>query len=377
MIVRMSNRILMGLVILALAAFVLGIGGLHPAAAVWRHMLFAVGVLPLILGAMLYFVPVLTRTASAPPRMVWLPAVVAVMGMSTVIALALQPAIVAWIAQLILLLVLVEAGWIWRRRNQTLGSAHAGVYWYLAALISLLLALAVVTLRPVFLEYWPMLRRFHLHINLLGFLGLTAIGTLRVLLPTALAVTDAAASAYLRTYLPSAVIATLCVAVGAAIWSPLAWFGAAVWLVPAVALVRSMRRDIVRGLGMHHAALALSAAVIGWFLTLVAGVAHGFGYLHADTLMWLLVFLFLLPLVTGASSYLLPLWCWPGRMTEAHTRMRAQLMWLSGARVLAFYLSAGLVLLDIDGARIPAGIALLGYVVQVGYAFLLVRGTVR
>ena len=103
---------------------------------------------------------------------------------------------------------------------------------------------------------------------------------------------------------------------------------------------------------------------------LLAGLAHGLGVVSADTLMWLLVFLFLLPLVTGASSYLLPLWRWPGKMTQAHTHMHAQLMHFSGVRVLAFYLSGGMSLLDIDGAQIPAVVALLSYLAQVGYAFL-------
>jgi hypothetical protein len=62
----MSGRVLMGLVGLALTVFSFGIAGFHSAPAVWRHLLFAVSVVPLILAAMLYFVPVLTRTAPAP-----------------------------------------------------------------------------------------------------------------------------------------------------------------------------------------------------------------------------------------------------------------------------------------------------------------------
>ena len=365
----MNRHILTGLVVLALVAFSLGISGLHPAPAVWRHMLFALGVLPMILGAMLYFVPVLTRTAPAPHGMLWLPAAAAVLGVSTVIALTQQASAVSWIAGLVLVVVLLEVGWVWRRRNRTLGSAHPGMYWYLAALIALLLALVAVVLREAYWEYWPSLRNFHLHLNLLGFLGMTAIGTLRVLLPTALVITDAAAATYLRRFLPYAVIATASIAVGAAVWPPLSWFGAVVWLWPALILLKGLRRDRLRCLGMHHAALALAAAAVGWLLIVAAGLAHGLALMNADTLMRLLVFLFLLPLVTGASSYLLPLWRWPGQMTEAHAQMRAQLMRLSGVRVLAFYLSAGLALLNIEGAQIPAMAALLGYLAQIGYAF--------
>ncbi len=366
----MNSRVLVGLAILALLALGVGISGLHPAAVVWRHMVFAVGVLPLILGAMLYFIPVLTRTAPAQGGVLLVPVATAVLGVLTVIALAQQPATVSWLAAIVLLIVCIEAGWIWRRRNQALGGAHPCLYWYLAALMCLLLALTAVAMRAVVWEYGSPLRLSHLHLNLLGFLGLTAVGTLRVLLPTVLAVPDPAASLYLRSALPYAVIATLCIAFGAAVWPPLSWLGGMVWLWPAVNLVKVVRHDRVRGLGAHHAAVALAAAAVGWSLVLVAGLAHGIGLVSADTLLWLLLFLFLLPLVSGASSYLLPVWRWPGQTTERHTRMRAQLMRLSGLRVLAFYLSAGLTSLNIEGAQLPAGIALLSYLAQVGYAFL-------
>ncbi|HWS02598.1 MAG TPA: hypothetical protein VN448_04295 [Gammaproteobacteria bacterium] len=366
----MSGRVLMGLVVLALTVFSFGIAGFHSAPAVWRHLLFAVGVVPLILAAMLYFVPVLTRTAAAPSGIMWLPVAAAVLGVSTVLAFMRRPDAVAWIAGMFLIVVTLEIAWIWQRRNHVLGSAHPGLYWYLAALAALLLALTAVVLREAYVEYGPSLRTFHLHLNLLGFLGLTAIGTLRVLLPTTLAASDAAANTYLRVQLPYVIAATVCIALGAAVWPPLSWLGAVVWLWSAVLLLQAIRYERLRGLGMQHAALALSAACLGWFLMLLAGLAHGLGVVSADALMWLLVFLFLLPLVTGASSYLLPLWRWPGKMTQAHTHMRAQLMRFSGVRVLAFYLSGGMSLLNIDGAQIPAVIALLSYLAQVGKAFL-------
>ncbi|MBI5040474.1 MAG: hypothetical protein HZB57_04545 [Gammaproteobacteria bacterium] len=366
----MNSRVLVGLVILALLAFGLGISGLHPAAVVWRHMVFAVGVLPLILGAMLYFIPVLTRTAPAHGGVLLVPVAAVALGALTVVALAQQPAMVAWLAAMVLFIVCIEVGWIWRRRGQALGGAHPGLYWYLAALMCLLAALVAVAMRTAVWEYGPLLRRLHLHLNLLGFLGLTAIGTLRVLLPTVLAVPDPATSQYLRNALPYAVSATLCIALGAAAWPPLSWLGGMIWLWPAMNLVKAVHPGRVRDLGVHHAAAALVAAAVGWLLVLVAGFAHAVGLVSADTLLWLLLFLFLLPLVTGASSYLLPLWRWPGQTTERHMRMRAQLMRMSGVRVLAFYLSAGMTSLNINGAQLPAVLALLGYLAQVGYAFI-------
>jgi len=154
------------------------------------------------------------------------------------------------------------------------------------------------------------------------------------------------------------------------VWTPLSWLGAVIGLWPAVVFIKAIRLDLLRTAGMQHAALPLSAAALGWLLVLLAGLAHGFGLLGADVVMWLLIYLFLLPLVTGASSYLLPLWRWPGKMTQAHRRMRAQLMRFSGARVLAFYVSAGLAMCAIDGAQVPAIIALLSYLAQFAHAFL-------
>lgn len=366
----MISRVLLSLLTLSLISFAFAISGLPVGPVVWRHLLFAMGVVPLILGAMLYFVPVLTRTAAAPFYVLWLPVAAAILGVQVVTALQLRPEAVAWIAAMFLPVIALEIAWLWQRRIQTLGSAHPGLYWYLAALLALLLALTAIVLREVFSEYGVALRVVHLHLNLLGFLGLTAVGTLRVLLPTTLASQDPAATQYLRAQLPFAVVGVACIALGAAVWVPLSWLGAAIGLWPALVLLKVIRLDQLRAVGMHHAALPLSAAALGWFLVLLAGLAHGLAILNADVLMWLLILLFLLPLVTGASSYLLPLWRWPGKMTLAHTRMRTQLMRFSGARMLAFYLSAGLVALGVKGAQIPAVIALLSYLAQVGHAFL-------
>ena len=68
------------------------------------------------------------------------------------------------------------------------------------------------------------LRLLHLHLNTLGFIGLTAIGTLQVLMPTILAGPDGEASARLRDDLLPAVGGVFLVALGAAVWSPAWWF---------------------------------------------------------------------------------------------------------------------------------------------------------
>ena len=47
-------------------------GGASPAAA--AHIAFAAGILPLIFGAMMHFIPVLTRSRAAPAALAWVPA---------------------------------------------------------------------------------------------------------------------------------------------------------------------------------------------------------------------------------------------------------------------------------------------------------------
>lgn len=84
------------------------------------------------------------------------------------------------------------------------------------------------------MNWWPQvrneLRLLHLHLNTLGFVGLTALGTLQVLLPTALSDPDADAAQRLRHDLPWAAGGALLVAIGAACWPPLALSGAVMYL---------------------------------------------------------------------------------------------------------------------------------------------------
>ena len=79
----------------------------------------------------------------------------------------------------------------------TLGAPHPGTRWYGAAMLCLFFAVSLV---PVWLakpELRTLLRLFHLHLNPLGFIGLAALGTLPVLLPTALGQPDPQAALFL------------------------------------------------------------------------------------------------------------------------------------------------------------------------------------
>lgn len=369
----MTHRILFGLVLVTLLGLELSMIHFGARPAVTRHILFAVGVMPLILGAMLYFVPVLTRTAVARGAILGAPLTALALGIAVVLMLDRQPQVLPFLAALGLAVVALELVWIRRRLNMTLGRAHPGSYWYVFALASLLLALTAILSQAYWPMHWPVLRLFHLHLNLFGFLGLTAIGTLRVLLPTALRRVDESAFTYLRSQLPFALAGSLAIAIGAALWLPLAYLGGLLWLVPALSLCRVVVQRAGECVAADNASTALAAAAVGWLLVLCAGFAHGGGILAADSLFGLFVFLFLLPLLTGATSYLLPIWRWPGRQTAAHSRMRTLLTRLTRMRVLAFWLSAVLVLYGMEAAAVPALIALAAYLLQVIHALARVR----
>lgn len=114
--------------------------------------MLAVGATPLIFGAMSHFIPVLTRTRTATAGLLGIP------------VLALAGGALAVIAASALL--------VWHRRAGMLGRPHPCLAWYETALACLVLALVAI-LASVF---WPQqamaLRRLHLHLNTLGFVGL-------------------------------------------------------------------------------------------------------------------------------------------------------------------------------------------------------------
>lgn len=331
---------------------------LHRAAHV--HLALAVGVMPLILGAMSHFVPVLTRSRDAGP-------VVGVMLLAAwgagLLAFAqfavwLFPFAASAAADVALLAAMGFARWAWQRGKAALGSPHPCLYWYLAALACLVLALAAI---PA-MDAWPaqrlLLKRLHLHLNTLGFIGLTAFSTLQVLLPTVAGRPDAQAAQRLRRDLPYAFAGTLLIAVGAAGWSWLALMGLVLWLVPVVRLASAwyglFRHEILRNTG---AAPLLAAALAGFACALMAGGLHGMGWRDPVAGAHLYIFAFLFPLISGAAGHLLPLWLQPGRQTAWHNAARRRLTFGSGARALLF-LASGLLLAA--GYRWGAYLALAG-----------------
>ncbi len=320
--------------------------GRHWLPAAYWHLVFAVGALPLILAAMAYFTPVLTRTPEAPRGLAIVPLVALVAGLT----------IVDWfvgggspLRQIAPWLALGAAAglaiWMRRRRRACLGPPHACLAWYTAALFCLGLGLAAVGLSALRPEYGPNLRAFHLHINTLGFMGLTAIGTLQVLLPTVLGRPDPATSRRLARDLPWSLTGALGVAAGAGVGGILGWAAAvaatAVYTWPLLRLANDLHRAYGGQIwSPHRATPLLLAATTGLALTLGHGLAHGGGIIPPRDVLPLFVIGFLLPLVSGAVGQLLPVWLRPGAQAEWHRQQRTRLAILARTRA-ALLLCAG------------------------------------
>ena len=310
------------------------------------HLVFAAAALPLIFGAISHFMPVLTRTGEAPRAVLLVPFLLQVAGLLACLYFRGEVGTVALHAASgsALLAALAYSGWLLVRARKTFGRPHPGWRWYLAAVVFLAFGLALV---PA-MDHWPQwrlaLRLLHVHFNLLGFVGLTAIGTLQVLLPTVLSGPDAEATQRLRTDLPWAVGGVLATSLGAAFWWPLSLAGAAmlfcvVWHLGSAWYSRYGLLTLLA----DGAAAALVAALFGFVLFLLIGVAHAFGLLSGHDAVPGFMAAFLLPLVSGALSQLLPVWRFPGKATPERARMRDLLA--SGGLVRAlFFIASGFLL---------------------------------
>ena len=311
------------------------------------HLAFAVGIVPLIFAAMSHFVPVLTRTGDPGRWISYLPGVAQLTGIVAVSAM--QGMLPRWLlhpaAAVDLLLAAILLNWIAGRARAALGSPHPGWRWYGVALGCLMLALLAALLIPLWPQYWKALRLFHLHLNTLGLVGLAALGTLPVLLPTALGKPDPEAASWLRRRLWLVAGGALVIATGAAVIWPFAAPGAALLVVAALGLIGQWgRRFGFKAMLADGVAASLLAAVAGLLLTLAAGVAHGAGLLPGRPTLLAWGAGFLLPLVTGALSQLLPVWRWPGPAIPARHVMRQKLAATGGWRA-ALFLAGALALL--------------------------------
>jgi hypothetical protein len=303
------------------------------------HLILAVAILPLIFGAIAHFVPVLTRSGKPHRAVLQAPLLLQASGLLVFLHFygRLGSGALLAAAFISLPVCLGFVGWLIARARQTLGKPHPGWRWYLAALLCLATGLALV---PA-MQFWPEarqeLRGLHLHLNLLGFIGLTALGTLQVLLPTVLSGPDPEAAVRLRQDLPLAVAGVLLVSSGAAFGWTLSLLGAGLLIFVTCRLGFAwLRRYGLRKIIGDGASVSLLAALCGFLLTLVLGGAHALGVMDGHDAVSAFIAAFLLPLVTGALSQLMPVWRHPGRRTMARDRMRAVLVRAGAIRALLF-----------------------------------------
>lgn len=331
--------------------------------AFWAHLVLAMGVMSLITAAMQHFVPVLARGQGASPRMARLPLLMFGAGALACLALlgvvpyvAISAAAVLALAGLGLML-----GWVLAKGRQAVGRPHPGLNWYVAALACLAAGLIAALLIPLWPEQHALLRGFHLNINLYGFVGLTAVGTLQVLLPTAAGSADPTVAARLQADLKWALAGSLLLAVGqAAAWSWLAALGAAAWVWPLARMLAAWWQAYrARIFAWHGASPVLAAAALG----LISAIAGSLSGREAIGPLTILLPGFLFPLVVGAASQLAPVFLRPGVATDWHVRSRATLGRWSGLRALLFLSAAWLPLLGYKCSGIPALVALLWFVI--------------
>lgn len=345
------------------------------------HIVFAVGILPLILAAMSHFIPVLTRSggnAARPVRFIPLFAMAGgVMAILHFVFPQYFPAGHTLGAMLSGTAVAVFALWALQLRQKSIGMPHPGLDWYLAALACLLLGLGAILAGYWLTEQRAALRLLHLHMNILGFVGLTAFGTLQVLLPTVAQMPDPDVGIRMRQHLKWMAGGTLLTAIFTA-WQPaLAWIGLAALALPLAALFEAwMRLYRTRIFALHGALPSLAAALPGYLVVMLLGAANG--YFHGGLYpVSAFVIAFLIPLVTGAASYLLPLWIRPGKQTAWHHSMRERLGLAAGIRAPVL-LGAGLMAgLGMNAGWALALFAVVTFLLQIFLALVMTPKAAR
>ncbi|MGQ9862675.1 MAG: hypothetical protein ACUVSD_11795 [Thiobacillaceae bacterium] len=335
--------------------------------AFWVHLVLAVGVMSLITAAMQHFVPVLCRGRGAGPWMGRLPWLMFTAGLLAA-AVLMDWLEWGWIVPAALLALTGAAlmvRWMAAAARAAVGGPHPGLAWYLAAMVCLMAGLAAAALIPLMPGWHGPLRAFHVHINLYGFVALTAVGTLQVLLPTVANRPDPEAGRRLRQDLKWALTGSVLLASGQAadlVW--LAAVGVALWGW----VIGRMLRAWVRLYGKHLFALHGNAPpLLAASLGLIAALLGGLGLGTTDGPLGIFLPGFVMPLISGAAAQLSPIWLRPGRREPWHDEsLRALGRW-GGPRALLFLSAAVLPLLGYRCAGMPAVAALVWF----GILFIL------
>lgn len=348
------------------------------AAIISYHIIFAIGVVPLILGAMVHFMPVLTRSKS-PGKFIQLLPFTALLGGCLLTSYFVFPQTIPaghYLGAAIIIIAVVSLGcWAYRLRSKAIGAPHPCLDWYLAALAFLFVAVGAILMGYLIPAQRAALRLLHLHINTLGFIGITALGTLQVLLPTAAQRQDPGAATRMHKHLKWVVAGTVMIACGS-VWHPgLSWVGMMLIMIPFVAIFKAWLHlyagEIFK---LHGATPSLGAALCGYAVTVMLGAVHAFHHPYVSPVVAFII-AFLMPLVTGAVSYLLPLWLRPGQQTTWHQAARRHLGFGSGLRALIFLAGGVMVGLGHDIGWYLAIFTASTFLVQVLLLFILIRAT--
>ena len=127
-------------------------------------------------------------------------------------------------------------------------------------------------------------------------------------------------------------------------WPPAAYVGLVLLLLPVAILgtawVVRFPRDMLR---VHGAAPSLALALAGLLVLLFLSALHAQRRLEGGDAVFGFLLAFLLPLVSGAASQLLPVWLKPGLQTGWHRAARAKLGRFAVLRGLTFVAAGWLV----------------------------------
>ncbi|HEU4683024.1 MAG TPA: cbb3-type cytochrome c oxidase subunit I [Nitrospira sp.] len=155
------------------------------------HAALVGGVAQMIMGAMLSFIPPLLMTGhkrrDSHPVLFWL---VNAGALGVIAGFALQiPAVIGGGGLLVLAAFTGVARDAWRQSRQSLNAPPLNLLFYAVAIAALVAGLLLgigMAVRLVDPSWYGHARLVHLHLNLLGFVTLTIVGTMHNLLPTVL-----------------------------------------------------------------------------------------------------------------------------------------------------------------------------------------------
>jgi len=144
------------------------------------------------------------------------------------------------------------------------------------------------------------------------------------------------------------------------------------WAVPLVRLgsswLRLYRAEI---LALHGAAPQLAAALAGLAVSLVVGAAAPMARPTEPALAFVVGFM--LPLVSGSATQLLPVWLRPGVQSGWHARLRDSLGRYGGVRAVLFCLGGIVAGMGREWGLLLGAATLIWFLLQASVALLQSR----